>query len=126
MRFFSALASTIFLCIVGGWTDAESYLHFKIFAGSMNGNTVLLGLAAMRGSEDRSLYYAAIMAAFVCGIGFARLAIEKGAARPAILLGSALLLAVSGFLIFDRWSVCGMAFALGAQNAAIRQTLGVS
>lgn len=117
--------SVVFLCIVGGWVDADTYLRFNTFAGAMNGNTILLGLSLIRRSPQEFLYHAAIIAAFVCGIVSARLGIGQGAPRGAFLVLAALLIAGSGFAA-SPWIAALTAFALGAQNAAVRSTLGIS
>ncbi|MGH8257927.1 MAG: YoaK family protein [Steroidobacteraceae bacterium] len=110
---------------VGGWVDAVTYLRFGAFSGAMSGNTVLLGLSLARGAWPDVLYYTVLVAAFLGAIVATRYGLAHGWPQAVLLIGSAVALAASDFII-DRWGVLLTAGALGAQNAAMRRFAGVT
>jgi uncharacterized membrane protein YoaK (UPF0700 family) len=110
---------------VGGWVDAATYLRFGAFSGAMSGNTVLLGLSMARGSVRDAIYYAGLVAVFLGAVVATRYGLARGWRAPLLLLGSAVLLAGSDFVL-RRSGALLSAVALGMQNAAMRKFAGVT
>lgn len=105
------------LSAVAGFADTVGFLTFHAFAGLMTGNTVFLGIAAAEGRWAEALRSAAIIAAFLAGIG-AAVASRRFGMRLATLLGfEAAMIAVAAFSPFV-FAAPALAFAMGVQNAA--------
>jgi uncharacterized membrane protein YoaK (UPF0700 family) len=105
------------LCLAGGCVDAMGYLRYRVFAGAMTGNTVLLGLSAIGRSWREAAFHFAIILIFVGFVAAARRTRRAGWPRSALLLMAAALLAPYS-LGGNEWIACSLAAAMGLQNGA--------
>lgn len=120
------------LALSAGYLDAVSYLAFgHVFTANMTGNTVLLAIAAVRGSATDAAHSATALAGFAAGGALGALILRSHGHWPrraaAIFWLESLLLA--GLLIVwvlagagesRYWLIALAALAMGAQSVAVR------
>ena len=135
-RRIMSLGPMLALTYATGIVDAVGYLHLdQVFAGNMTGNVVILGMAAVNGTELRVLGPAVALACFLLGAAAAGRALRTAAPGwsdrcTALLCGVGLALAVAaaGLSIIGadttpelRASMAAiLALAMGAQAATAR------
>ena len=106
------------LITIAGYADAIGFLQFRAFAGQITGNTILLAIAIVEAGWLDTAFYVAVIVSFLIGVAISGALVRLGTA-PAIALSlSALALAVCA-VVAVRWGALLLAFAMGAQNAAV-------
>ncbi|MFJ2755482.1 YoaK family protein [Nocardioides sp. NPDC087217] len=100
-RRIMSLGPMLVLTFATGVVDAVGYLHLdQVFAGNMTGNVVILGMAAVNGTELRVLGPAVALASFLFGAAVAGRVLRTAAPGwsdrcTALLFGVGLALAVA-------------------------------
>jgi uncharacterized membrane protein YoaK (UPF0700 family) len=120
----AALVLAAALALVAGFADGIAYLRWHLFAANMTGNTVLLGLALIRGDSATILGALAPIASLVLGAAVAS-AVRDRFGRGIPLLLEALMLAIAS-LVLRSVQLEIIAFAMGIQNQAIRTFAGIT
>ena len=105
---------------IAGYVDAACFSHYHAFAGQMTGNTVLLAIDIATLDWGRAAEHLAIIAAFLAGVLAATVAGRRFASPGAVLLGSAVIVALCS-LISSWVAAAVLAVAMGLQNAAARR-----
>lgn len=122
------LAIGAVFAVVGGYTDAYSYLaHGHVFANAQSGNVVFLGLFASEGEWKEAARHLPPIAAFVLGVAIANLVGVRPKKRlfRATLICQAFELAVLCALILlgkdlpDAWIVPAISFVAAIQSASL-------
>lgn len=137
---------TLLLGAIGGFVDAVGFLAlFQLFTAHMSGNSVWFGAAFGLGEWRISLHHLFPIPLFVIGVAVGTIAVDVARRRqlrapfvPALLIEATFL---TGFTIFGSayvvddavrppalWAFYLLAalpaFAMGVQNAALRQVAG--
>ena len=134
IRPLSGLAQSAVLAGTGGVLDAFTYVgHGHVFANSMTGNVVLLGVNAIGGGWQQSLRHLLPIFSFFLGVSTAKAfylpCVSNRIQNPAlavVTLEIAILAAV-GFLpaaTSDFWITISVAFAASVQTATFRDVEG--
>lgn len=114
------------LGLVAGWVDVASFLHARVFAGAMTGNTALLGLAIGQGDRRKALWILGIIASFCAGVTLARcLARLRLGHLLSLAAGAAVVVAVAITGVVPR-NLPALALAMGLQNGGIRKFAGAA
>jgi uncharacterized membrane protein YoaK (UPF0700 family) len=128
----SLLAIACVFAIVGGYTDAYSYLaHGHVFANAQTGNVVFVGVYASGGEWGQAVRHLPPIAAFVLGVATANLLgvkSQKREFRATLLCQSfelAILLALigAGRRLPDEWVVPAISFVAAIQTSCL-DTIG--
>ena len=128
----SLLVIACVFAIVGGYTDAYSYLaHGHVFANAQTGNVVFVGVYASGGEWGQAARHLPPIAAFVLGVATANLLGVKSQKREfrATLLCQgfelAILLALigAGSRLPDEWIVPAISFVAAIQTSCL-DTIG--
>lgn len=119
------MAAAVALALVAGCADTLGFLNYDTFAGLMTGNTVLLGLSLARQHFPHAALYAAVLAAFWCGLLASRTALRLGSPARLPIAGTLAMVVLCNFLS-TRWAAPALAFGMGLQNAAATRFAGVT
>jgi uncharacterized membrane protein YoaK (UPF0700 family) len=118
------LPEAIVLAVIAGYADAAGFLRFDAFAGMMTGNTVLMGVAAVRHLPAASAGYAALIAIFFAGALTARGLVQLGRTANFVFAIEAVLLLVTD-AFRSHWAIVPLVIAMGLQSTAMTQFHGV-
>jgi len=114
--------------IVGGYTDAYSYLaHGHVFANGQTGNVVFFGVFASGGDWGQAVRHLPPIAAFIAGVAIANLVgvqSQKREFRATLIcqvfeLTVLLLLIAAGKFLPDAWIVPIISFVAAIQNSSL-------
>jgi uncharacterized membrane protein YoaK (UPF0700 family) len=144
-RQLSGLAQSSVLAGAGGFLDAFTYVgHGHVFANSMTGNVVLLGVNVIAGDVRQSLTHLLPIMSFLLGVSASKVLYASQASKQsaqavvsvknklrnpdvAVLTAEIVILAALGFLPAatpDYWITICVAFAASVQTAIFREVEG--
>lgn len=114
------------LCLIAGFVDAIGYIELgHVFTANMTGNTVLLGVALVKG-DWIAVSYAATIAAFGLGVVAASLLKLARVPLPALFIAAgAVLLGLTAIRPAAFASLSALAFVMGLQGGAISTFAGI-
>jgi len=131
-----SLMVALLLTLTGGFLDAFSFVgHGRVFANSMTGNIVFLGIALADRDPALALQRFLPILAFVCGVFFAHVVrlyrpddSQRDAGRLALVIEIGMLVLVAllpdGFA--NAWIVLGIAFTAALQSSIFGRVNGLS
>lgn len=126
------IAVALLLTMAGGFLDAFTFIgHAKVFANSMTGNIVLLGIEVARDWVGVSRH-ALPLAGFACALLAGRLMRLATARRPSIAAVASLMIEIvfmvgaATTLRCGLWLIPGLAFAATLQATFFAQSAGVA
>ena len=132
------VALAVLLAGVAGAVNAAGFFVFGTHTSHMRGNVALEREALATARWETAQVVAAWVGAFVLGATTAAVLMEwvkdrpRGRHVPALVLEAAVLVGVSGYLVFSPaeanevrgWLAGGMSFAMGMQNALVTRISG--
>jgi uncharacterized membrane protein YoaK (UPF0700 family) len=128
----SLLAIACVFAIVGGYTDAYSYLaHGHVFANAQTGNVVFVGVYASGGDWGQAARHLPPIAAFILGVAVAHLLGVRSQKREfratlacqSFELAILIALVVAGPRLPDEWVVPAISFVAAIQTSCL-DTIG--